>query len=157
MTSCRGDLERTLDVFLPFDFGKVGGDEERLGGVAAVGLIRLDETTTRQMVVKIRKRSDGIDFQAGDQSRFGRVGFGDEHPLESFFASGHCHGQDATCVPDNAIQRKFPNHQCAFDRLGREAPGKNDDAERNGQVVGRSFFADGSGGKVDDDAVAGKV
>lgn len=109
------------------------------------------------MVVKIRKRSDGIHFQTGDQGCFGRVGFGDEHPPVSIGAGRGGHRQDAARVTDNAVKGEFADDQRVFHRFGLQTPGKDDHAESDGQVVGRSLLADGGGRQVDNDAVAGEV
>ena len=63
------------------------------------------------MVVKIRKRPNGVNLEIGDQSRFGRVGLRHEHPLISVGARSpplaNCRAYDARLHPVKVLQRRL--------------------------------------------------
>jgi hypothetical protein len=98
------------------------------------------------MVVEIGERFNGINFEAGNQGRFGGVRFRDEHPSISIGTGSGSHRQNATRVTDDAIQREFADDERALDGRGRQRAGKHDDTQGDGQVIGRAFLADGSRG-----------
>lgn len=109
------------------------------------------------MVVEIRKRSDGINLKIRDQSCFRRIAFRDEHPLESIGACNCGHRQNSARVTDDAVKREFANDKRALHGFRLEAAGKDDHAKRDGQVIGRTFLADGGRRKIDNDSMTGKM
>ncbi len=54
-----------------------------------------------------------------------------------------------------AVEGKLTGDQCAFEHLGVQGVGGDEDTQGDGQVVDRAGFADRGGGEVDDDALAG--
>ncbi len=119
MRAGRRDFQRALDVVLAFDLAEVCGDEERLKFITAGGLIRRDETAASQMVEEIRERFNGNNLQVGNQSRFRRIHFGSEHPLESIGTCASGHWQNPACVTYQPIQGKFTNYKCILYHPGK--------------------------------------
>jgi hypothetical protein len=109
------------------------------------------------MVVQLRKRLNRDDLQVRDQGCFSGVHFGHGHALISIGARGSSHGQEAARVTDDTVQRELADHEGVLHGFERQAPAQDDDAQRNGKIVGRAFLADGGRGKVDHNAVTGKV
>lgn len=60
-------------------------------------------------------------------------------------------------MADDSIQRKFTDDQRAFDGVVRKETRKDNHAERDGQIIRRSFLADGCRRKVYHNSVTGKM
>src|SRR5262245_45861969 len=98
-----GHFQRSLDMLLSFDLAKICRCEERLE-IRAARLVGLDQTTAREVLVQICKRSDGDDLQVGDQGCFTRIHLRDEHTLEPIGSGSGSHRQNAASMADHPIQ-----------------------------------------------------
>lgn len=155
MEASSGNLEGALDVFLSFDIAEVGLDDgiEALHTAARVGLdVGVDASEVAVEGGEGRYRDD---LEVGDESGFGGVGFGDEDGVEALLACQGCHGEDAANMADGAIERKLADDQAVFQTREGYLVGGGEYAKGDGKVVGGSFLANRSGGKVDGDSLAG--
>ncbi len=149
-------LESALDMLLTLDLAHVGLHFDR-------GLVRRDVGRRRDapgpvdMREELGQRGYRQHLQVRDQGRFGSVHLRYEDALIAHLPRRSRHRQHPAHMPHAAVQRKLPHHQRAFPAVGRQLTGRDQDPQRDRQVVGRTFLAHGRRRQVDDQRLAREV
>ena len=60
-------------------------------------------------------------------------------------------------MTEDAVQREFAYNQGIFHGFEGQAPAQDNDAQCDGQIVGRAFFTNRSRGQIDNNAMSGKM
>ena len=103
MPAGRGDFEGTLDMFLTLDLAEIGRGKTGDGFRFDMRL-RFNNLLIREMQIKIVQGSDRVDFDIGNQSRFGSIGSGNKDAFEAVLTHSRGHGQNAARVPHRALE-----------------------------------------------------
>ena len=152
MSACGGHFECPLDVLLSLYVGEVEGKlvlmgKEFLAGVDDGGLHRgglVEEVYDLGDVVR------AVDGEVVDDSCLACVLLGYYHAFEAQLA---CLDGDGQCAFDGlqaAVEAQLAHEQEARQAFGLDEPVGSQQADGQGQVVGRAFLADVGGGHVDD-------
>ncbi len=88
---------------------------------------------------------------------FGGIHFRDEHALVSIGASRGGHRQNPACMTDDSIQGKLADDEGIVHHIVGKKICKDDDTQRDGEVVGGTFLADHGRREIDNDAMTGKM
>ena len=111
-----------------------------------------DGLAPAQVTGNVGQRAHGEDVDALDQRGFGRVAGGDEEAAEAQPVRHARHGQHAVDVAHAAIQAQLAQQERVVQLGGHLARGRQD-AQGNGQVVGRAFLAQVGRRQVDGETV----
>lgn len=157
MTAGGGDLDGATERVLALDLGEVAGGhvgaglERDAGGVGNGFQVEFAFEKTKRLVERLdRKGGDAIDER-------GFVGGGgreeDAAFAELFGKTGE--GEGAADGAGRAGEAEFAGDQVVVEAGGLELFGGDEDADGDGQVVERAFFAEVAGRKIDGGAGAG--
>ena len=156
MPASASHLERTFDIFLSLDIGKIVGEHalrlSKLG--AGVDNGGLEADVAIEELHHLREVVHAIDVEAIDHSRLEGIGPRQNETIQLQLTSHDGHGQGALDGPERAIQRQFAHKHVSAQLVGRDlAIGrKNSDGKR--QVIGRTFLLDVGGRHVNHNLLA---
>ena len=148
-----GHFQGALGVFLAFDVGKVSAVGRfavfRYGYPAVGG--RSQGGFAEEMADQGGQGRHGNDPDALDQGGLGSVGGGNIDYGKALIPGYGDHGQDAVGVAQAAVEGKLAEEKGGFGRQV-DLAGAEQDADGDGEVVGRAGFFQVGGGQVDGDA-----
>jgi hypothetical protein len=149
----RRHLQGALDVLLPLHVAKVDGID-RPGILLGRGFVRRDRGVAMQMAHQAGQAGNRDHLQALHQRRLGGVRFGHIEGRQPPFLGGDGHGQHAGHAAHPAIQGQLPD-QAGARQVGPHLLGGQEDADGDGQIVGRALLAQVGRGQVDRQPGAG--
>ena len=158
VSSGAGHLYGALDELLAADVGEVG--VEVSGGLCEAGAGVYDGgggsiVAAEEQGDGLGQAADAVDVDVVDDGGLGGVGFGDYEALQAHLAGLDGHGEDSADAEDVAAQGQLADGHDALHGVGGDDACGREDAQQHGEVVAGAPLADGGGGEVDDDALAG--
>ena len=150
MAAGRRDFQCPLDVFLALHVGKVGrvlvhGVLEQVAGIDLGG--RYVQPAFEE-VDGFLHAAHGNHVEVVDDGRFLGVLLRQHNAPEALLAGLNGNGQYPANGPQIAIERHFTHDDVVAQRLGLQLLRGVQNAQRNGQVVGRTLLADVGRGHV---------
>ena len=142
MSACTGYLESPLYVFLPFDIGKIEiersiGPAELLAGVHHRGR---GMRVAGEKIDYLGEAFHPIHLQIIDYGGFESVGLGQNDSFQ-FPGSRHDgHGEHPFYGEQGAVEAHFSHYQIVAEAVGPDLAVGGKYAQRDREVVGRSFL-----------------
>ena len=157
MGAGRGDLQAALDVLLALHIGEIIAPVKRLLHVSVSGL-RQDRDLAGEVIDQVSQGVNREDLNAAYHRRLRRIDRRHERTAETLGGAGRDHGDDPGDMPHHAIERQLPDDQRVVQQWrGRRLLTRDEDPERDGQVVGGTGLLQVCRGKVHGDPTQGKL
>src|SRR5690606_12804787 len=144
MSAGGGDLQRTFDVFLSLDIGKIrlilAGSG--LKCPARVQPERFERALAVEKPEDLQDTCNAIYFQAAYDGGFPHILFREKEPFKAFPARLDGNGKNTFDRLQTPVQGKFAHDHIPLDAVSPHLSGGGQDTGGDAKIVGRPFLAD---------------